>query len=150
MKFESKYKHFNYKNAFAKCHLQNASHFVSTSMCSHVVGSLIPIWVRSRNCGCLVTWFCYQLIAKPGNKTAAVPWPDPYTCIWFHHSVRRTDHWLSPRLWHHQWPCDIINDLVTSSMTLWHHQWPSLIFIPHAMTYKHRIYRSLGLHFVAH
>ena len=36
------------------------------------------IWVRSRNCGCLVTWICYQLIAKPGNKTAAVPWPDPY------------------------------------------------------------------------
>ena len=36
------------------------------------------IWVRSRNCGCLVTWLCYQLIAKPGNKTATVPWPDPY------------------------------------------------------------------------
>ena len=36
------------------------------------------IWVRSGNCGCLVTWFCYQLIAKPGNKTAAVSWPDPY------------------------------------------------------------------------
>ena len=36
------------------------------------------LWVRSRNCGCLVTWFCYQLIAKPGNKTAAVSWPDPY------------------------------------------------------------------------
>ena len=36
------------------------------------------IWVRSRNCGCLVTWFCYQLIAKPGNKTASVSWPDPY------------------------------------------------------------------------
>ena len=36
-------------------------------------------WVRSQNCGCLVTWFCYQLIAKPGNKTAAVPWPDPDT-----------------------------------------------------------------------
>ena len=36
------------------------------------------IWVRSRNCGCLVTWFCYQLIAKPGNKTATVLWPDPY------------------------------------------------------------------------
>ena len=34
-------------------------------------------WVRSRNCGSLVTWFCYQLIAKPGNKTAAVSWPDP-------------------------------------------------------------------------
>ena len=36
------------------------------------------IWVRSRNCGCLVTWFCYQLIAKPGNKTATVLWPDQY------------------------------------------------------------------------
>ena len=41
------------------------------------------IWVRSRNCGCLVTWFCYQMIAKPGNKTAAVPGPDPYNiCPW--------------------------------------------------------------------
>ena len=38
------------------------------------------IWVRPRRCGCLVTWFCYQLIAKPGNKTAALPWPDPYIC----------------------------------------------------------------------
>ena len=28
-------------------------------------------------CGCLVTWFCYQLIAKPGNKTATPPWPRP-------------------------------------------------------------------------
>ena len=36
------------------------------------------IWVKSRNCGCLVTRFCYQLIAKPGNKTATVSWPDPY------------------------------------------------------------------------
>ena len=32
--------------------------------------------VRSRKCGCLVTWFCYQLIAKPGNKTATPSWPD--------------------------------------------------------------------------
>ena len=36
------------------------------------------IWVRSRRCGCLVTWFCYQMLAKPGNKTAAPSWPDPY------------------------------------------------------------------------
>ena len=33
------------------------------------------IWVRSRNCVCLVTWFCYQLTQ---DKTAAVSWPDPY------------------------------------------------------------------------
>ena len=38
----------------------------------------IKIWVRSRNCVSLVTWFCYELIAKPGNKTASVLWPDPY------------------------------------------------------------------------
>ena len=37
--------------------------------------------VRSWNSGCLVTWFCYQLIAKPGNKTATVPWPDPTKCV---------------------------------------------------------------------
>ena len=34
-------------------------------------------WVRSWNCDGLVTWFCYQLIAKPGNKTATVSWPNP-------------------------------------------------------------------------
>ena len=45
---------------------------------SDTVACVLCIRVRSRNCGCLVTWFCYQLIAKPGNKTAAVSWPDPY------------------------------------------------------------------------
>ena len=44
------------------------------------------IWVRSWNCGCLVTWFCYQLIAKPGNKTATVSWPDPYTSYIIEHT----------------------------------------------------------------
>ena len=29
-------------------------------------------------CACLVTWFCYQMIAKPGNKTGPPSWPDPY------------------------------------------------------------------------
>ena len=27
-------------------------------------------------CDCLVTWFRYQIIATPGNKTAAPSWPD--------------------------------------------------------------------------
>ena len=37
--------------------------------------------------------FCNQLIAKPGNKTAIVPWPDPYvnyTCTdisWRPHTI---------------------------------------------------------------
>ena len=42
------------------------------------------IWVRSRNCGCLVTWFCYLSIANPGNKTAKVSWPDSYLVKWSH------------------------------------------------------------------
>ena len=46
------------------------------------------IWVRSRNCSYLVTWFCYQLIAKPGNKTATVPWPDPYWKLDFQESIK--------------------------------------------------------------
>ena len=44
--------------------------------CSGQVGNWI--WVRSWRCSCLVTWFCYQMIAKPGNKTAAPSWPDSY------------------------------------------------------------------------
>ena len=50
----------------------------------------IFIWVRSRNWGCLATWFCYQLIAKPGNKTVAVSWPDPYVLMawWCYHIER--------------------------------------------------------------
>ena len=43
------------------------------------VSQLHYTWVRSRRCSCLVTWFCYQLIAKPGNKTAAPSWPDPHS-----------------------------------------------------------------------
>ena len=39
---------------------------------------IMHIWVRSRRCGCLVTWFCYHLKAKPVNKTATPSWPDPY------------------------------------------------------------------------
>ena len=37
------------------------------------------IWIRSRKCTCLVTWFCYHLIAEPGDKTGPPSWPDPYT-----------------------------------------------------------------------
>ena len=55
-----------------------------------IVYVMYYIWVRSRNCGCLVTWFCYQLIAKPGNKTATVPWPDPYTLL-----VCKLSRWIS-------------------------------------------------------
>ena len=52
-------------------------------------------WVRSRNCVWLVTWFCYQLIAKPGNKTDTVSWPDPdvvstHKCGWVTQNENQT------------------------------------------------------------
>ena len=47
-------------------------------LCHHIQSVVWYIWVRTHNCGCLVTWFCYQLIAKPVNKTAAVWWLGPY------------------------------------------------------------------------
>ena len=34
-------------------------------------------WDGSWRCNCLVSWFCYQLIAKSGNKTAMAPCLDP-------------------------------------------------------------------------
>ena len=39
----------------------------------------ISIWVRSWRCSSPnASWFCCQLIAKPGNKTVPQPWPYPY------------------------------------------------------------------------
>ena len=35
----------------------------------------VMIWDGSWRCGFLVSWFYYQLIAQPGNKTATLPWP---------------------------------------------------------------------------
>ena len=56
----------------------NVSLWCTQIYLNYDITSIRIIWVRSRNCGCLVTWFCYQLIAKPGNKTAAVPWSHLY------------------------------------------------------------------------
>ena len=36
------------------------------------------IWIRSRRWTCLVTFFCYHLIAKPGNKVGTPLWLDKY------------------------------------------------------------------------
>ena len=43
---------------------------------SHLL--LDNIWARSQSCTSLITWCCYQMIAKPGNKTGTLSWPDPY------------------------------------------------------------------------
>ena len=48
------------------------------------------IWVRSRRCSCLVTWFWYHLITKTDNKTAAPSWPDPLYA-WRHQAITWTN-----------------------------------------------------------
>ena len=55
---------------------------------------VLYMWVGSRNCGCLVAWFCYQFMAKPGSRTAAVPWTDPYVFIVY------MTHRLSVYIWY--------------------------------------------------
>ena len=99
--------------SFAVCILSRPENSKSVKFKS---GPLISIWVRSRNCGCLVTWFCYQLIAKPGNKTVAVSWPDPYIFFrrgrtqmaWYHMGV---SHVCIMETFH----CDLIAALVQYS-----------------------------------
>ena len=56
-------------------HRKRITHCITK--CS-VLNKMIGISVMSRKYDCLVTWFCYHLIAKPGNKAAAPSWPDPY------------------------------------------------------------------------
>ena len=56
---------------------QKAPHIARDMGCPFVAPNS-DIWVRAWSWGCLVTWFCYHLIAKPGNETASVSWPDPY------------------------------------------------------------------------
>ena len=138
MRFQSKHKMFYWWKCIWKYRLGNGSHFVQGEIPHSDLthwGRVMHIWVRSWNWGCLVTWFCYQLIAKqcmkrpvahslnstwfwielpencceplkfimkyisiqfcerpghgrpfhalakPGNKTAAVSWPDPYASV---------------------------------------------------------------------
>ena len=49
-------------------------------MWSGILCGIRCTWLRSRRWACLVTRFCYHLIAKPGNKTGVPSWPDPHVC----------------------------------------------------------------------
>ena len=56
-------------------------HYISHWLCTNLESALclvIKYTIRPWRCSCLVTWFCYHLIAKPGNKTASPSWPDSY------------------------------------------------------------------------
>ena len=92
----------------------------------HLWHPMTIIWVRSRNYGCLVTWFCYQLIAKPGDKAAAVSWPDPYIFLTHHPLVTPFDdidlsqRWL--RLWLIAWK-DFENDMDYQPIYLLYIEW---------------------------
>ena len=51
------------------------------------------MWVRSSMCACLVTWSCYQMIAKPGNKTF-LTWPMYiHPSVWPNHTIRHRITW---------------------------------------------------------
>ena len=56
------------------CHLQSLMISITHMSCG---------WGK-KNYGSLVTWFCYQLIAKPANKTDTVSWPHPYASPGLH------------------------------------------------------------------
>ena len=89
--------------------------------------------VKSQNCGCIVTWFCYQLIAKPGNKIATVPWTDSHmynhsdlvyifncTCLHLRDVPISTQSVIVLINWHH-WL--ILNILLNSKLEIcwkWH------------------------------
>ena len=40
------------------------------------------IWIRSRRCAGVVTWFCYQMIAKSGNNAGPTSWSNSHDQIW--------------------------------------------------------------------
>ena len=99
---------------------------------NHSTSNYDSIWVRSRRCGCLVTWFCYQMIAKPGNKTAALSWPDPskttnskrayMSTYWYHVQFHKT-----LLQWLYQWwfSSQMANIAESISMTWRHHVFSS-------------------------
>ena len=73
----------NCSNRFIRIWMREKWNFHHISI---VIKKLLMKWAPGQQqmgqvtkCGCLVTWFCYQLIAKPGNKTATVSWSDPDT-----------------------------------------------------------------------
>ena len=90
------------------CCVTTPNHYISQCRPSSV-SSVVSLWVRSRNCGCLVTWFCYQVIAKPGNKTVAHSWPDPYQ-----HWSATQEAWISK--------CNRINIFVVCNYPPMHQQ----------------------------
>ena len=71
---------------------------------------LCHIWARSSRWSCLVSWFCYQLIAKPSNKRATPPWPDPYQYnVWWCYCTRRQHHCILCPVFYalHIMPCSL-------------------------------------------
>ena len=55
--------------------IANLSH---KSMRTSRINRCEPRYAGTKFTNRVVTWFCYELIAKPGNETATVLWTDPY------------------------------------------------------------------------
>ena len=94
----------------------------------------------SRNCGCIVFWFCYQLIVKPGNKTAAVLWPDPYDVykvmlnVWSHFKSRLK--MLQDDVYNPQWNCFGAPDWLIEGSA----EWPWMNYLGRCLQIKVAMY----------
>ena len=110
-------------------------HGIYCMLHEHVIQHII--WVRSWNCGCLVTWFCYQLIAKPGNKTAAVSCPDPFTV--------RSSIILNITISQSAWVCRMCFYL-----WCWTHLWCSHLSCTSLWTYPWVVVIGICGHFLVH
>ena len=60
---------------------QNAAETGNISLVSGHMSQVMELWLS-----------CYLVLlsidSKTGNKTATVPWPDPYIVIWYLHDVQ--------------------------------------------------------------
>ena len=67
------------------------------------MGQVTKVW---QSC----TWFCYQMIAKPGYKTAAPSWPDLFECSCQTHWMGHEQHLNLKWIWmvNSLWPSDVI------------------------------------------
>ena len=88
------------------------------------------IWVGSWRCACLVTWFCYHLIAKTGNETGATSWPDPYENS--HQLITMPFLFMMGQsivvLWHHtNTYCDVIMTNCSQNVSKWVTCHPTLV-----------------------
>ena len=93
------------------------------------------IWVRSRRCGCLITWFCYQMIAKPACSVQHY-WKRQSLHYW---PLMRGIHWSSvdsPHKGPVMWKAALRHDAIMCVSRSYDHQWFHTIFIAEITSFR--------------